>query len=1044
MIAQYFLDRRVLAGTISLLLLLLGAVSLTRLPVEQYPQITPPTVRVTTVYPGASAQVVADTVAAPIEQQVNGVERMLYMASTSAGDGTYALTVTFDIGTDLDMAQTHVQNRLLVAEAQLPEEVRRQGLVVTKQAAGVMMVVSLTSEHPAHDELFLANYAALRVRDELARVPGVGEVQVYGAGAYSMRVWLDPDKLRAYSLTSRDVVRALSEQNVQAAAGQVGQSPTAGDLPFQLSVTAPGRLTEPAEFERVVVKTDSDSRPVFLRDVARVELGGVSYDTFTKHEGRDAAAILIYQLPGSNALDAARGVRSTMDRLSSRFPAGVTHGYPYDSTPFVDAAIHEVYRTLVEAGVLVLVVILVFLGSWRATLVPATTVPVTIVGAFAIMHLLGFSVNLLTLFGLVLAIGIVVDDAIVIVEAVTRHIERGLSPREATSRAMQEVTGPILGITLVLMAVFLPAALLQGTTGRMYQQFALTIAATALLSALNAVTLKPVQSAAWLQPSRGPKNWFSRGFNRTYDLVETMYAAVMRQLVRRPGLVLTSFVPLMLLTGWGFSQLPTGFLPADDQGYAIVVVQLPDAASLDRTRRATDEVTEVLERTPGVETWMTLGGFSLLDGANAPNAATYFVMFESFEDRKGRPELTQQSILGSLNREFTAIRNANAFAIAPPAIIGLGVAGGFELQVEDREGVGLVEVQRRTGELMEALQGDTAVGPLTTTVRSGVPQLQADINREKVHRLGLTMEDVFGTLQAALGSVYVNDFNKFGRTYQVRVQADAPYRDRPDDVLRLAVRNREGAMVPLGSVLALRESVGPQFVKRYNTFPAASVLGTAPPGQSSGAALAAVERAAGRSLPSTMGFEWTGLAFEEQRVGGQSTVVFALAVTMVFMVLAPLYESRVLPLAVLLVVPLGLLGVVGAVFVAGIENNVYVQIGAVLIVALASKNAILIVEFARELRLEGKSITDAAVEAAQERLRPILMTSIAFIAGVLPLVFAEGAGAASRRSLGVAVFGGMITSTVLAVFFVPVAFVVAQWVDELIRRRPRPEGTPAA
>ncbi len=1037
MIAQFFLDRKVLAGTISILLLLLGVVSLTKLPVEQYPQITPPTIRVTTVYPGASAQVVADTVAAPIEQQVNGVERMLYMSSTSASDGTYSLTVTFDIGTDLDKSQTLIQNRLTIAQAQLPEEVRRQGLVVTKQTAGVMMVVSLTSEDPTHDELFLANYATLRVRDEIARVPGVGEVQVYGAGSYSMRVWLDPDKLHAYSLTPQDVVQALGEQNVQAAAGQIGQPPTAGDSPFQLSVTALGRLAEPADFERVIVKTGSDSRIVFLGDIANVELGGMSYDTFTRHEGRAAAAILIYQLPGSNALDVASGVREAMNQLAEKFPSDVRHGYPYDSTPFVDAAVHEVYRTLIEAGALVLVVILVFLGSWRATLVPATTVPVTIVGAFAFMHLLGFSVNLLTLFGLVLAIGIVVDDAIVIVEAVTRHIERGLSPREATLRAMKEVTGPILGITLVLMAVFIPASFLQGTTGRMYQQFALTIAATALLSALNAITLKPVQSARWLRASKPRRNFFTRAFNKTFQVVQTIYASAIRQLVRMPLLVLALCVPLMLLTAWTFSRLPSGFLPADDQGYGIVVVQLPDAASLDRTRSATDEVTKVLAKTPGVETWMTLGGFSLLDGANAPNSATFFVMFSPFDERKGRAELTQQAILGSLNNDFLAIRDANAFAIAPPAIIGLGVAGGFELQVEDREGVGYEESQKHTSRLLEILQGAPEIGSLSASFRSGVPQLEADINREKVHRLGLTMEDVFGTLQTALGSVYVNDFNKFGRTFQVRVQADAPYRDRPDDVLRLSVRNRQGSMVPLGSVLKVRESFGPQFVKRYNTYPTISVFGSAPPGKSSGPAIAVIEQAARKSLPSTMGLEWTGLAFEEQRVGGQYIVVIAFALIMVYLVLAPLYESWVLPFAVLLTTPLGLLGVASAALLAGIEFNVYVQIGAVLIVALASKNAILIVEFARDLRLQGKSIADAAIEAAKERLRPVLMTSIAFIAGVVPLVLAEGAGAASRRSLGIAVFGGMITSTVLAVFFVPVAYVVAQRIDEMFQGRKR-------
>ncbi|CAN5897862.1 multidrug efflux RND transporter permease subunit [soil metagenome] len=1033
MIAEFFIDRRVLAGTISWMLLLLGGVSLLRLPVEQYPQITPPTVRVATVYPGASAQVVADTVASPIEQQVNGVERMLYMSSTSAADGAYGLTITFEIGTDLDKAQTLVQNRLNVAEAQLPEEVRRQGLVVSKQASGVMLVVSLTSDEPAHDGLFLANYAQLRLRDELARVPGVGEVQVYGAGTYSMRVWPDPDKLWAYSLTAQDVVRAIAEQNVHVAAGQVGQPPTPTGRPFQLSVTASGRLSDPAEFRRIVVKSGAAGQPVFLGDVARVELGGVNYDSFTQHQGREAAALLVYQLPGSNALEAARGVKAAMARFSERFPPGLAYGYPYDTTPFVDAAIHEVYKTLIEAGVLVLLVILLFLQDWRATLVPATTVPITIVGTFALMGLLGYSVNLLTLFGLVLAIGIVVDDAIVIVENVAHHIERGLPPREATVEAMREVTGPVIGMTLVLMAVFLPAAFLRGTTGQMYQQFALTIAATAALSAINALTLKPVQCAAWLRPSASRKNRFARAFDRCYGLVERTYVAVVRRIIRRPAAMLGLFVPMIALTGWGYGRLPSSFLPADDQGYAIVIVQLPDSASIGRTRAATDAVSAVLGRTPGVRTWMMLGGFSLLDNANASNAATCFVMFDPFDERTGNPAVTQEAIIGALNQGFADVRDAVAFAVAPPAIIGLGVAGGFEMQIEDREGVGLDELQRRTQEIVDAAQASGAVAQLTTSFRSGVPQLRADIDREKVRRLGLTLEDVFATLQAAFGSVYVNDFNKFGRTYQVRVQADGRFREHAASALRLQVRNRDGRMVPLGAVLRLRDSIGPQFVKRYNTHPSAAILGTPTPGTGSGAALAAMERVAEDKLPSSMGYEWTGISFEEKRVGGEAATVFALAVVMVYMVLAPLYESWILPLAVLLAAPLGLVGVVGAVMTAGIENNVYVQIGSVLIVALACKNAILIVEFARELRRAGVPIHEAALHAARQRLRPILMTSLAFIAGVLPLVFAEGAGAASRRSLGTAVFGGMISSTVLVIFFVPAAYVVAQRIDE--RRR---------
>lgn len=1035
MISTFFLDRRVLAGTTSLLLLLVGTVSLMQLPVEQYPQITPPSIRVSTVYPGASAQVVADTVAAPIEQQLNGIEGMMYMSSTSAADGSYGLTITFDVGSDLDKAQTLIQNRLNIADAQLPEEVRRQGLSVSKQSAGVMMVVSLVSDNGAHDGLFLANYAVLRVRDELSRLPGVGDVQVFGSGAYSMRVWLDPDKLRAYALTPQEVVRAIGQQNIQSAAGQVGQQPTSTDQAFQFTVTALGRLSDPEQFRGMIIKTGTAGQ-VYLRDIARVELGAMHYDTFTHHENLDAAALLIYQLPGSNALETAWRVRKAMDRMAGNFPAGLRHGYPYDSTPFVEEAVAKVYWTLLEAGVLVLVVILLFLQDWRATLIPATTVPVTIIGAFAVMNLLDFSVNLLTLFGLVLAIGIVVDDAIVIVESVTSHIEEGLSPRDATVKAMQEVTWPILGITMVLMAVFIPAAFLQGTTGRIYQQFALTIAATAILSAINALTLKPVQASMWLRASPKRKVWFARAFDSAYRLMERNYTSAVRWLVRRPLPVLFGAAGMIALTVTGYRQLPVGFLPDEDQGYAIVVVQLPDSAALSRTQAAAEEVSAVLSDTPGVDTWMMLGGFSLLDSANVPNTATCFVMFDSFENRNGKPELTQQAILGTLNKKFSAIQDAQVFAFGPPAIVGLGVAGGFELQIEDRESLGTDELQRRTLDVLNASRESPMVANTTSTLRSGVQQILADIDRDKVYQLELTLEDVFGALQIALGSVYVNDFNKFGRTYQVRVQADNEFRNDADDVLTLSVRNRNHRMVPLGSVIKLRHTVGPQVVKRYNTFPSATILGSAQGGVSASEALAHMEQIASASLPPSMGYEWTGLAFEEQRVGNQTVVVFALSIAMVFLVLAPMYESWIVPLSVLFVVPLGLLGVMAAVSFAGIENNVYVQIGAVLIVALGSKNAILIVEFARELRLEGRSTTDAAIEAARRRLRPVLMTSMSFIAGVLPLLYAEGAGAVSRRSLGTAVFGGMISSTILAIFLVPVAYIVTQQLEDKIRRRP--------
>jgi HAE1 family hydrophobic/amphiphilic exporter-1 len=1036
MISRFFIDRPVLASVIAWMTVLFGVIALSRLPVEQYPEITPPTVRVTTSYPGASAQVVADTVASPIEQQVNGVEHMLYMSSTAGSDGSYSLTITFEIGTDLDLAQTQVQNRVSIAQPQLPEEVRRQGLVVKKQSTSIVMVVGLTSPNGTHDSLFLTNYAALRLRDELSRIDGVGEVEVAGGGTYSMRIWLDADKLRAYGLTAQDVVLSLAEQNVQVAAGAVGQEPDPSTAaPFRYTVTALGRLSEPEQFEDIVVKTGPTGRAVFLRDIARVELGGLSYESFSLQRGLEAAALLIYQRPGSNALDVAEGVRALMTRLSKQFPEDVTYDYPYDTTLFVDASVKAVYQTILEAGVLVLIVILVFLQDWRATLVPATTVPVTIVGTFGVMYLLGFSINLLSLFGLVLAIGIVVDDAIVIVENAAHHVERGLPPREATIKAMSEVTGPVMGITLVLMAVFLPAACMGGTTGQMYRQFALTIAATALISAMNAVTLKPVQCAGWLKPPPARRNIFARAFNAFYSFLEWVYVGMVRGLVRWPAPMLALYLGLTGLAGWLYYSLPKSFLPTEDQGFSIVAMRLPDAASLDRTRDVALEVSKILDETPGVRSSFCLGGFSLFDQAAASNAAALFINFEPWEDRLHKPGQSQDEILGILNGRFAAIKEAEIFAFAPPAILGLGLAGGFQLNVEDRDNVGPLELQAQTEALLAASSGNPIFGPATTTFRATFPQVHVEIDRVKLKKMDLTLAAVFGTLQAYLGSVYVNDFNKFGRTYQVRLQAAESFRRTADDLRRLEARNNRGQMVPLAAVLDVEESVGPQFVTRYNLYPTATINGMAAPGVSSGQALEVMEGIADEKLPKSMGYEWTGMAFEEKRVGSEVFVVFGLAVLMVYLVLAGQYESRLLPLAVIFVVPLGVLGVATAANVRGFANDVYTQIGVVLIIALASKNAILIVEFARELRAHGKSIREAAVEASRMRFRPILMTSFAFILGVVPLVEAEGAGAAARQSLGTAVFGGMIASTVLAVFFVPVFYVVFQGLAEW--RKPR-------
>ncbi len=1035
MLSRFFIDRPVFANVIALITILFGVVAIYRLPVERYPAITPPTVVVSAVYPGANAKVVADTVAAPIEQQVNGIENMMYMSSTSSADGSYALTITFEIGTNLDDSQVLVQNRIAIAEPSLPEEVRRQGLSVKKQSSNIVLAVSLTSPSQKYDALFLSNYATLRLRDELSRVEGVGDVMVRGVGSYAMRIWLDPDKLAARQLTTQDVTAALARQNVQVAAGQVGQPPSPDGQRFQMTVTTLGRLSDPEQFEGIVLKTGTAKQIVYLRDVARVELGAQNYDSFASRSGTASANVLIYQLPGSNAINVAAAVRAAMERIKPSLPDGMEYAIPFDTTKFVDSAIHEVYWTLFEAGVLVLIVILVFLQSWRALLVPATTVPVTIIGAFAFMPMLGFSVNMLTLFGLVLAIGIVVDDAIVIVENAAHHIEQGMKPREATIQAMNEVTGPVIAITLVLMAVFIPTAFMGGITGQLYRQFALTIAATAFISAINALTLKPAQCASYLRPHAG-KNVFTKIFDSFYRPIEWLYTWIVSQLVKVSWLMIIIFIGLAGLTAWWYQRTPTGFLPTEDQGYVIIAVQLPDAASLDRTKDVMERMNKIFASTEGVQHWFVLGGFSLLDGTNAPNGATAFAAWSDWSKRT-TPELSQEALVKKLQIEIGKMQEPFVLVLVPPSIQGLGVSGGFQMQVEDREGVGADILQERTQAIIDEAKKQPEIGSAASTFRAGVPQVYLNIDRVKAERMGVLLSDVFATLQANLGSVYVNDFNKFDRTYQVRVQADAAFRGDPSKLRRLEVRNRDGGRVPLSTLITAENRVGPQSVIRYNLYRTATITGSAAPGVSSGEALRAMEVVADRVLPRSMGSSWTGIALQEKRISGEAIIVFSLAVLMVYLVLAAQYESWLLPFAVILVVPLGLLGVIAAVNIRGTDNNIYTQIGVVLIIALASKNAILIVEFARELRLKGRSIREAVVEASRLRFRPILMTSFAFILGVVPLVWAKGAAAASRQALGTAVFGGMITSTVLAIFFVPVFYVVIQGLIEMLSGPPQ-------
>jgi HAE1 family hydrophobic/amphiphilic exporter-1 len=1042
MFSKFFIERPIFASVISIVIVIAGLVSYGALPIAQYPQITPPTVSVTATYPGANAQVVAETVAAPIEQQVNGVEDMIYMSSTSASDGSYNLTVTFEVGTNLDMAQVLVQNRVNLAEPNLPEEVTRQGVNTKKKSTSIILIISLSSPDGRYDDLFLSNYSTLRLRDGLSRIPGVGEVQTFPQSDYSMRVWLNPYQLESRSLTTDDVLRAIREQNVQVAAGQIGQPPAPLGQNFQYTVNVLGRLSDIEQFEDIIVKIGEDGGITRLRDVARVELGGKSYGVVSRLNGATSASLAIYQLPGANALDVAQQVRATMEELSGFFPEGLEYAIPYDTTIFVQQSIEEVFKTLFEAAVLVFLVLFVFLQDWRATLIPAVTIPVSLIGTLAVMLAMGFSLNMLTLFGLVLAIGIVVDDAIVVVEATAAHMARGLNSRQAAIKAMSEVAGPVIATTLVLLAVFVPSAFLPGITGELYRQFALTIAVSTVFSSINALTLSPALAALLLRPPSKKKNIFSRGFDAVFGGIEKGYTGLVKALVRQTAIMMLLFLGLFAATGWQFTKLPTGFLPTEDQGYVLAHVQLPDAAALERTEGVLAEVDGILANTPGVRQWVTFGGFSLIDGTNASNTAAIFIVMDPWEERSD-PTLSQEAILGALQRRFFGIQDAIVYGFPPPAITGLGVAGGFQMQLQDRGGVGVQELQQMVREIIEAGNAQSRLTNLNSTFRADVPQLFAAVDRTKAKSLEVPLDGVFGTLQAYLGSAYVNDFNKFGRTWQVTVQADHPFRIQPSDIRDLYVRNTAGGMVPIGTLVDVTEIVGPQTILRYNLYPAASITGEAAPGFSSGQALNLMEQLAKAELPASMGFEWTGMSYQEKKVGSEAILVFALAIILVFLVLAAQYESWSSPAAVILVVPLAVLGTVLALMAREADNNVYTQIGIVLLIGLASKNAILIVEFARARREQGASILDAAVEAAQLRFRPILMTSIASIAGFMPLVVATGAGAASRQAIGTAVVGGMAAATVMSLVFTPAFYVVMQRLGEG-RRKKNPAGRQAA
>ena len=1044
--AKFFIDRPVFAMVIAIVIVILGSVAIPGLPISAYPQVVPPSVQVTATYLGGNAQDLEKTVAQPIEEQLVGLDGMLYYQSTSANNGQMVINITFKLGTNPDIATVQTQNRVNVALPRLPPEVQQQGVIVKKVSTAFLMAVSLVASDSRYDALFLTNYAQINLVNQIGSLPGVGESRLSSQQVYSMRVWLNPDKMTKLGITATDVSNAVKAQNRQNPAGAIGQAPSPRGTDFQYAVTAPGRLTDPGEFADIVVRAQPDASLVRIRDIGRVELGAQTYSGYSRLNGKPSANVIVYLAPGANAVETADQVVKFMESVKSSFPRGVGYAVPYNSTMFVRAAIKDVLQTLMEAIGLVILVVFIFLQNWRATLIPLLTVPVAVIGTFAVFPLLGFSINITSMFGLVLAIGIVVDDSIVVVEAVQRHIDDGMSPKEATARAMSEVSAPVVAIAFILAAVFIPVAFIGGISGEIYKQFALTIAVSVLLSAFSALSLSPALAALLLKPHKESKSWISRPFdwfNSAFTWTTNRYLGGVVMLIRRSALPVLVLCLVSLFTYGLFKRLPAGFLPSEDQGAFFVSMRLPDGASTDRADAAAQKIEAVIDKLPGVDKYFVLGGLDIATGTSNSNVATIITTLKPWEERTGKA--TQlDAILGAAQRGFAQVPEAFTFAFGLPPILGLSPTGGFQFMLEDRAGGDVAHLAAAADTLTAAARRRPEFATVISTFRPSVPGYSIDMDTDKLQTMGISLTDAYNTLQTFLGGLYVNDFNQFGHTWQVLLQAEPEFRDQPASIGRFYVRNPDGGMVPLSTLATVTPSGGPDVVYRYNRFRAIQLLGTPAAGYSSGQASAAMEEVAAASLPQGFGYEWTGTTYQEKQAQGNEGAIFGFAAVLVFLFLAALYESWSIPFAVLLALPLGMFGALGFVFLRAYPYDIYTQIGIVTLIGLAAKNAILIVEFAKDSHEHGNSVRDAAIEAAHLRLRPILMTSFAFILGVLPLVLASGASSAARRSLGTAVFGGMLTATLLAIFIVPVLYVMIESFVE--RRRPAsaPEQVPEA